>query len=229
MVCGRTKYEELFVVWGEAAQLLRERGYEIVEPEVGELVTSQSRHSLSADDGQIAGGIGADDGEWHCLAIGEGHGLGDLATVVGVGRGRCWPELIRTRSGGAPQHIISCGRCCMSFTRSSWLSSPAGSRWVYQPRGTLRVGDRPYTGRGRQVVDEPDRASLRRAGRSRGITQAAAEINAELRKPQLHQPLLVETAMGKQALALLAALDTASDQLRPVADRAELLDAAVTK
>jgi hypothetical protein len=66
-------------------------------------------------------------------------------------------------------------------------------------------------------------------GRSRGITQAVAEIKAELRKPQLHQPLLVETAMGKQALALLAALDTASDQLRPVADRAELLDAAVTK
>ncbi|KAA0081117.1 D-erythrulose 4-kinase [Mycolicibacterium sp. P9-64] len=37
---GRTKYEELFVVWGTMAQLLRERGYEIVEPEVGELVTS---------------------------------------------------------------------------------------------------------------------------------------------------------------------------------------------
>ncbi len=37
---GRTKYEELFVVWGEAARLLRDRGYTIVEPEVGELVTS---------------------------------------------------------------------------------------------------------------------------------------------------------------------------------------------
>jgi dihydroxyacetone kinase len=37
---GNTKYEELFVVWGTAAALLRERGYEIVEPEVGELVTS---------------------------------------------------------------------------------------------------------------------------------------------------------------------------------------------
>jgi D-erythrulose 4-kinase len=37
---GRTKYEELFVVWGEAARLLRHRGYTIVEPEVGELVTS---------------------------------------------------------------------------------------------------------------------------------------------------------------------------------------------
>jgi len=37
---GRTKYEELFVVWGDVARLLRERGYTIVEPEVGELVTS---------------------------------------------------------------------------------------------------------------------------------------------------------------------------------------------
>jgi dihydroxyacetone kinase len=37
---GRTKYEELFVVWGEVAGLLRQRGYEIVDPEVGELVTS---------------------------------------------------------------------------------------------------------------------------------------------------------------------------------------------
>jgi len=37
---GRTKYEELFVVWGEVSRLLRERGYVVVEPEVGELVTS---------------------------------------------------------------------------------------------------------------------------------------------------------------------------------------------
>lgn len=37
---GRTKYEELFVVWGTASRLLRERGYQVVDPEVGELVTS---------------------------------------------------------------------------------------------------------------------------------------------------------------------------------------------
>ncbi|MGI3782620.1 MAG: dihydroxyacetone kinase family protein, partial [Janthinobacterium lividum] len=37
---GRTKYEELFVVWGTAATLLRDAGYELVRPEVGELVTS---------------------------------------------------------------------------------------------------------------------------------------------------------------------------------------------
>jgi transposase len=52
-------------------------------------------------------------------------------------------------------------------------------------------------------------AALRRAGRSRRIDQAAAELQAALREPQLRQPLLVETAMGKQALALLAALNTA--------------------
>ena len=37
---GRTKYEELFVVWGEVARLLRDRGFVVVDPEVGELVTS---------------------------------------------------------------------------------------------------------------------------------------------------------------------------------------------
>ena len=37
---GRTKYEELFVLWAHVARLLRESGLELVEPEVGELVTS---------------------------------------------------------------------------------------------------------------------------------------------------------------------------------------------
>jgi transposase len=52
-------------------------------------------------------------------------------------------------------------------------------------------------------------ATLRRAGRSRLIDRTAAEIKAGLREPHLRQPVLVEAAMGKQALALLAALDTA--------------------
>jgi dihydroxyacetone kinase len=37
---GSTKYEELFVTWKSVSTLLIDRGYEIVEPEVGELVTS---------------------------------------------------------------------------------------------------------------------------------------------------------------------------------------------
>lgn len=37
---GGTKYEELFVVWASIARLLEARGVVVVEPEVGELVTS---------------------------------------------------------------------------------------------------------------------------------------------------------------------------------------------
>jgi dihydroxyacetone kinase len=37
---GATKYEELFVVWKTVARLLAEMGYEVVDPECGELVTS---------------------------------------------------------------------------------------------------------------------------------------------------------------------------------------------
>jgi hypothetical protein len=52
-------------------------------------------------------------------------------------------------------------------------------------------------------------AALRRAGRSRGSDQAANDIKADLRTPQLRQPLRVETVMGRHTLALLALLDTA--------------------
>ncbi len=37
---GTTKYEELFVLWGRISPLLAEAGIEVVDPEVGELVTS---------------------------------------------------------------------------------------------------------------------------------------------------------------------------------------------
>ena len=37
---GRTKYEELFIIWGTVSRLLRAAGLAVVEPEVGELVTS---------------------------------------------------------------------------------------------------------------------------------------------------------------------------------------------
>ncbi|BBZ78475.1 hypothetical protein MANY_38120 [Mycolicibacterium anyangense] len=52
-------------------------------------------------------------------------------------------------------------------------------------------------------------AALRRAGRSRGIDEAANDIKANVRTPQLRQPLRIEAALGKHALALLAVLDTA--------------------
>jgi transposase len=50
-------------------------------------------------------------------------------------------------------------------------------------------------------------ASLRRAGRQRGIDALAAQIRQALREPQLRQPALIEQAMGVQAIALLATLN----------------------
>jgi transposase len=50
-------------------------------------------------------------------------------------------------------------------------------------------------------------AALRRAGRQRGVDPLARQIQQALRQPQLHQPPLIEQAMGEQARALLAVLD----------------------
>ena len=44
---GGTKYEELFVLWKSVSQLLEEKGLHIIDPEVGELVTSLDMAGLS--------------------------------------------------------------------------------------------------------------------------------------------------------------------------------------
>jgi D-erythrulose 4-kinase len=44
---GATKYEELFVVWKTVSAQLRERGYTVLHPEVGELVTSLDMAGIS--------------------------------------------------------------------------------------------------------------------------------------------------------------------------------------
>ncbi|ASR35839.1 D-erythrulose kinase [Prauserella marina] len=44
---GATKYEELFVLWNEVVPALEAEGVEIVEPEVGELITSLDMAGLS--------------------------------------------------------------------------------------------------------------------------------------------------------------------------------------
>ncbi|MPV49169.1 DAK2 domain-containing protein [Pseudactinotalea sp. HY160] len=44
---GTTKYEELFLLWAEIAPLLTAAGYDLVEPEVGEIVTSLDMGGVS--------------------------------------------------------------------------------------------------------------------------------------------------------------------------------------
>jgi hypothetical protein len=51
-------------------------------------------------------------------------------------------------------------------------------------------------------------AALRRAGRQRMLDVTAIRIQRALRRAQLRQPSIVEQAMGRQAVALLATLNT---------------------
>lgn len=76
-----------------------------------------------------------------------------------------------------------------------------------EARAVLAIG--PTPAKAAKLSSTRIAASLRRAGRSRNVEQAAATIMPALRKPQLRQPILVENAMGDQVLALLAALNTA--------------------
>ncbi|WP_327418723.1 IS110 family transposase [Streptomyces sp. NBC_01233] len=60
------------------------------------------------------------------------------------------------------------------------------------------------------------KAVLKRAGRQRGIDAEVERLHAALRVPQMRQLPLVETAMGRQALALLGKFEaacTAADDL----------------
>ncbi len=63
--------------------------------------------------------------------------------------------------------------------------------------------------------------ALRRAGRQRGVTAEADRLHQALATATLHQPPLVEQAMGRQALALLHALDTACLNAEDLATAAE--------
>jgi transposase len=56
-------------------------------------------------------------------------------------------------------------------------------------------------------------AALRRAGKQRGIALLAAQLQVDLRRPQLRQPQLIEDAMGEQAVALLSTLNAECDSV----------------
>jgi transposase len=76
-----------------------------------------------------------------------------------------------------------------------------------QARAVLAIA--PTPGHAAKLTKTRIAAALRRAGRKRGIDGLAVNILEHLQAPQLRQPELVEKAMGRQALVLLAMLDAA--------------------
>jgi transposase len=88
-----------------------------------------------------------------------------------------------------------------------------------EARAVLAVAPTPTQAAAMTLDDLAD--ALRRAGRQRGIAAEAARLHQALVAVCLHQPPLVEQAMGRQALALLRALDTACLNAEDLATAAE--------
>jgi dihydroxyacetone kinase len=77
---GATKYEELFVLWNDVAPLLEGEGFEIVEPEVGELVTSLDMAGASLTLTWLDDEL---EEYWRASADSPGYRKGSVAAVVG--------------------------------------------------------------------------------------------------------------------------------------------------
>jgi len=102
------------------------------------------------------------------------------------------------------------------------LPRPAGSlhhqtRRPAAPRGAGPARRRPHPPRSRHTKHHSAHGPAGRAGRHRGINTEAARIQAILRTEYLYQLPLVEDAFGRQALALLRALDTAATNAEDLA------------
>jgi transposase len=76
-----------------------------------------------------------------------------------------------------------------------------------EARATLHIAPSPV--QGQRVRAGSLTTALRRAGRTRGIPAAVAQIHAALHEDQLRQAPQIEAAMAEHATALLHALDTA--------------------
>jgi hypothetical protein len=132
-----------------------------------------------------------------------------------------WRERSRTRSGAAAKPPTSCGSVLREYY-PAFLDTFAGKSATNlakpQARAVLAIALTPADAA--KLTKARIATALRRAGRKRGIDELAADILERLRAPQLRQPELVEKAMGRQALALLAILDAAcvgADELEQAA------------
>jgi dihydroxyacetone kinase len=112
---GSTKYEELFVVWKSVAALLRAAGHVIVEPEVGELVTSLDMAGCSLSvlflDDEL-------EALWRAPAITPAYKKG--AAHVGA-----QPRVLRVPEAVAPTQPIAASAAARACARTSLLALSA--------------------------------------------------------------------------------------------------------
>jgi hypothetical protein len=80
---------------------------------------------------------------------------------------------------------------------------------IARPEARVILAAAPTPAQAARLTPAQLRALLRKAGRTRGIDAEATRLRSAFRAGQMRQLPLVEDAMGRQALALLRALDAA--------------------
>lgn len=158
---GRTKYEELFVLWRAVRPLLDAAGLQVVQPDVGELVTSLDMSGCSLTL------VWLDDDleRWWCAPA---HTPAYRRGVVGVA------SVSGGTSGGTADGTTTAGDVASSGTAATAASSTA-------PGEAPAVSDAGTTSPAVRVVDEADaaEASLVVAALAR-VAETVRDLEAEL-------------------------------------------------
>ena len=98
---------------------------------------------------------------------------------------------------GAQRITLDAARVLPNILGYVHQAVPARDR---QPGSQSRLGIAPTPGAAAKLSTNRIAAALRRAGRSRGIDHAAAEIKAALREPQMRHLAQVSSATGDISL-----------------------------
>ena len=92
----------------------------------------------------------------------------------------------QTPPGAPPRPPMNCGRCCASTTRASSGPSPARTAARQQPghdRSQRGAGDRADTHRGRESVEDPNRAGAAAGAELMFLDQASQGSCSDLASP----------------------------------------------
>ncbi|MDI6105788.1 IS110 family transposase [Actinoplanes sp. NEAU-A12] len=204
---------------GLVVAALRETGRPVFAINPMAVARYRERHSVSRAksdhaDAMVLANILRTDRHVHRVLPADSELARAIAVLARAHQDATWQ---RTR---AVQELRSVLRECYP----SFLEAFAGSTTnlaTPSARAVLAIASTPADGA--RLTKAQIAAALRRAGRRRGIDTAATDLKQALRQPQLRQPQLrqpprVEQAMGVQALALLAVVNTACDNVDRLAE-----------
>ena len=173
----------------------------------------RDRHGTSgpksdAGDAKVLADLVQTDRHHHRPVAGDS----ELAEAVKV-LARTHQSLVWTRQRQVNQQLRSLLR---EFYPGA-LAAVGGDLGGRDALAVLQVAPTPT--RGRQLSQAKLAATLRRAGRQRGVEDRAAELQAVLRQPQLEPSPVIAEAYGAAVTALVGVIGVLTSQLEQVAEQ----------